>query len=181
MYGTKAHDRNRRCKESVVTIRRCLRSFLNVSKHHGYYKLPSDFYHWFTLYLSQEYLHVTYIIYEKTILVNNFCRYNSSGTTHGPLRIFSEPYANLENGHWSKPYFDCGGGDIWMVTFSAPIFGLDIANGKQTDIKFMWVYLENWIFLLETSAASYNVIWKKEKKFLHMLEQLLKREIVVFY
>jgi G protein-coupled receptor 158 len=28
-----------------------------------------------------------------------------------------------EDGHWSKPYFDCKGGDIWMMTFTVPFFG----------------------------------------------------------
>ncbi|XP_069115075.1 probable G-protein coupled receptor CG31760 [Argopecten irradians] len=30
--------------------------------------------------------------------------------------------AKLADGHWTKPYFDCGGGDIWMVTYSSPLF-----------------------------------------------------------
>ncbi|VDI74770.1 Hypothetical predicted protein [Mytilus galloprovincialis] len=38
------------------------------------------------------------------------------------------PTATLEDGLWTKPYFDCGGGDIWMVTYSSPIFSLDIAG-----------------------------------------------------
>ncbi|XP_052103612.1 probable G-protein coupled receptor 158 [Mytilus californianus] len=36
--------------------------------------------------------------------------------------------AKLEDGHWTKPYFDCGGGDIWMVTFSSPILSLDLTE-----------------------------------------------------
>lgn len=28
-----------------------------------------------------------------------------------------------EDGHWSKPYFDCGGADIWMMTYTVPFFG----------------------------------------------------------
>jgi G protein-coupled receptor 158 len=28
-----------------------------------------------------------------------------------------------EDGHWSKPYFDCRGGDIWMMTYTVPFFG----------------------------------------------------------
>ena len=27
------------------------------------------------------------------------------------------------DGHWSKPYFDCKGGDIWMMTYTVPFFG----------------------------------------------------------
>ncbi|XP_063425861.1 metabotropic glycine receptor-like [Mytilus trossulus] len=33
--------------------------------------------------------------------------------------------AKLLDGHWTMPYFDCGGGDVWMVTFSSPIFSLN--------------------------------------------------------
>ncbi len=31
----------------------------------------------------------------------------------------------VELGHavWSEPYFDAGGGDIWMVTYSLPLYG----------------------------------------------------------
>ncbi|CAG2249548.1 GPR158 [Mytilus edulis] len=29
--------------------------------------------------------------------------------------------AKLEDGHWTKPYFDCGGGDIWMSIASVDI------------------------------------------------------------
>ncbi|XP_072024107.1 probable G-protein coupled receptor CG31760 [Amphiura filiformis] len=28
----------------------------------------------------------------------------------------------IEDGYWTQPYFDCGGGDVWMVTFSMPFF-----------------------------------------------------------
>ena len=32
----------------------------------------------------------------------------------------------VEDGHWTQPYyFDCGGGGVWMVTFSVPFF-LDV-------------------------------------------------------
>lgn len=27
------------------------------------------------------------------------------------------------DGHWSKPYFDCRGGHIWMMTYTVPFFG----------------------------------------------------------
>nr|XP_006817406.1 PREDICTED: probable G-protein coupled receptor 158-like [Saccoglossus kowalevskii] len=30
---------------------------------------------------------------------------------------------NYENGHWSLPYFDCGGGNIWMMTYTVPFLG----------------------------------------------------------
>ncbi|CAH1779230.1 unnamed protein product [Owenia fusiformis] len=34
-----------------------------------------------------------------------------------------------EDGTWSKPYFDCGGGNIWMITYTLPFFGYDPDNG----------------------------------------------------
>ncbi|KAE8746256.1 hypothetical protein FOCC_FOCC006928, partial [Frankliniella occidentalis] len=33
-----------------------------------------------------------------------------------------------EDGKWSKPYYDCGGGNIWMLTYTVPFFGF--ANGS---------------------------------------------------
>ncbi|GAU95413.1 hypothetical protein RvY_07035-2 [Ramazzottius varieornatus] len=30
---------------------------------------------------------------------------------------------DYEDGHWSKPYYDCGGGNIWMMTYTVPFFG----------------------------------------------------------
>ena len=35
-----------------------------------------------------------------------------------------------KDGHWTKPYFDCGGGDIWMTTHRSPIFGRYHETGK---------------------------------------------------
>ncbi|KAL3873520.1 hypothetical protein ACJMK2_036626 [Sinanodonta woodiana] len=40
----------------------------------------------------------------------------------------TKPLALLKDGHWTYPYFDCGGGDIWMVTYSSPIFFFDQRN-----------------------------------------------------
>ena len=44
-----------------------------------------------------------------------------SGTTEDALKIL----ARRKDGVWTTPYFDCGRTNIWMVTFSAPIFGRD--------------------------------------------------------
>ncbi|XP_055379902.1 uncharacterized protein LOC129611022 [Condylostylus longicornis] len=33
-----------------------------------------------------------------------------------------------EDGRWSKPYYDCGGGNIWMLTYTVPFFGYDHEN-----------------------------------------------------
>ena len=48
-------------------------------------------------------------------------RYNDS--LHGPVVREDSIKILYEDGHWSKPYFDCGGGDIWMMTYTVPFFG----------------------------------------------------------
>lgn len=35
------------------------------------------------------------------------------------------PVAKLADGHWTNPYYDCGGGDVWMVTYSSPVLYLE--------------------------------------------------------
>ena len=58
--------------------------------------------------------------------LTKYVRYiNRSGDSLLPPTEVVQPVARLEDGHWTKPYFDCGGGNIWMVTYSSPIFGLE--------------------------------------------------------
>ncbi|KAL4234147.1 hypothetical protein ACF0H5_005800 [Mactra antiquata] len=48
-------------------------------------------------------------------------RYNE---THlAPPEIDSSITVTYEDGHWTVPYFDCGGGYIWMMTYTVPFFG----------------------------------------------------------
>ncbi|XP_071820444.1 probable G-protein coupled receptor CG31760 isoform X2 [Apostichopus japonicus] len=49
--------------------------------------------------------------------------FNSSYET---VRYGSDLLLTLDDGYWTKPYFDCGGGDVWMVTFSMPFFWSDV-------------------------------------------------------
>ncbi|KAK3918437.1 SsrA-binding protein [Frankliniella fusca] len=52
--------------------------------------------------------------------------FNSTAHTHRfPDEILAVTY---EDGKWSKPYYDCGGGNIWMLTYTVPFFGF--ANGS---------------------------------------------------
>lgn len=47
--------------------------------------------------------------------------YNESAHTE---RVRDEILSVLyEDGKWSKPYYDCGGGNIWMLTYTVPFFG----------------------------------------------------------
>ncbi|KAK3597891.1 hypothetical protein CHS0354_029475 [Potamilus streckersoni] len=45
-----------------------------------------------------------------------------------PEITVTKPVALLKDGYWTYPYFDCGGGDIWMVTYTSPIFFIDRQN-----------------------------------------------------
>ena len=47
-------------------------------------------------------------------------RYNQ--TMHSGKENDTVVTVDYEDGHWSLPYFDCGGGDIWMMTYTVPFF-----------------------------------------------------------
>ncbi|KAK0061835.1 G-protein coupled receptor, partial [Biomphalaria pfeifferi] len=48
-------------------------------------------------------------------------RYNA--TNLSPPEEDSTITVTYNDGHWSDPYFDCGGGNIWMMTYTVPFFG----------------------------------------------------------
>ena len=50
-------------------------------------------------------------------------RYNGNQTHQGPYEVESAITSTYDDGHWSKPYFDCGGAWIWMLTYTVPFFG----------------------------------------------------------
>ena len=43
-------------------------------------------------------------------------------STADSLRNVSLPIVEYKDGFWTRPYFDCFGGEIWMITFLAPFF-----------------------------------------------------------
>ncbi|VVC24723.1 GPCR family 3, C-terminal,GPCR, family 3 [Cinara cedri] len=52
-----------------------------------------------------------------------FNSYTWNDTAHSkriPDEVLTVTY---EDGKWSKPYYDCGGGNIWMLTYTVPFFG----------------------------------------------------------
>ncbi|KAF6216618.1 hypothetical protein GE061_000962 [Apolygus lucorum] len=58
-------------------------------------------------------------------------RYNSyafNDTAHTERESDEILSVGYEDGKWSKPYYDCGGGNIWMLTYTVPFFGY--ANGS---------------------------------------------------
>ena len=53
----------------------------------------------------------------------------SNGTSyHGEVINDTMTLVNYDDGLWSTPYFDCGGGNIWMMTYTVPFFCL--SNGS---------------------------------------------------
>ncbi|KAL5009384.1 hypothetical protein ScPMuIL_014965, partial [Solemya velum] len=46
----------------------------------------------------------------------------------------NQPLAALDDGYWTQPYYDCGGGNIWMVTYVSPFFAYD-HDKKQVQFK----------------------------------------------
>ncbi|CAG7818494.1 unnamed protein product [Allacma fusca] len=51
---------------------------------------------------------------------NSYAYNESTHTERVEDEILNVTY---EDGKWSKPYFDCGGGNIWMMTYTVPFFG----------------------------------------------------------
>ncbi|XP_075215096.1 putative G-protein coupled receptor CG31760 [Lycorma delicatula] len=51
---------------------------------------------------------------------NTYTWNETAHTERVPDEILSVTY---EDGKWSKPYYDCGGGNIWMLTYTVPFFG----------------------------------------------------------
>ncbi|XP_077982612.1 putative G-protein coupled receptor CG31760 isoform X2 [Glandiceps talaboti] len=59
--------------------------------------------------------------YNQTIGLTTL-RHNS--TAFGLTERDESVLVGYENGHWSLPYFDCGGGNIWMMTYTVPFLGV---------------------------------------------------------
>lgn len=69
------------------------------------------------------------------VCLKGFIAFTYNDTTYKswvPDEILSVKY---EDGKWSKPYYDCGGGNIWMLTYTVPFFGY-----KNGSYYFMWVF-----------------------------------------
>ncbi|XP_013396833.1 probable G-protein coupled receptor 158 [Lingula anatina] len=46
-------------------------------------------------------------------------------TAHYDPEVDESLLVSYEDGHWSRPYFDCMGADIWMITYTVPFFGYE--------------------------------------------------------
>ncbi|XP_065077208.1 uncharacterized protein LOC135700600 [Ochlerotatus camptorhynchus] len=61
------------------------------------------------------------VIRENEQYIKSFHIYTNN-TIRQSDEILSVKY---EDGRWSKPYYDCGGGNIWMLTYTVPFFGYE--------------------------------------------------------
>ena len=57
-----------------------------------------------------------------------------------------------EDGEWHKPYYDCGGGNIWMMTYTVPFFGYDHVNNE-----YYFKYAINLLFYLPSFHFSHII------------------------
>ncbi|XP_069187445.1 uncharacterized protein [Procambarus clarkii] len=58
-----------------------------------------------------------------THLTKGYHTYTHNSTAHTEREEEEILSVTYEDGRWSKPYFDCGGGNIWMMTYTVPFFG----------------------------------------------------------
>lgn len=60
---------------------------------------------------------------ERFSLVSGLHSYPLNESTHTVREADEILTVKYEDGKWSKPYYDCGGGNIWMLTYTVPFFG----------------------------------------------------------
>ena len=71
-----------------------------------------------------KYLSVVQIL-ACTIYGHRGCRDGRIRMTINLGYIRKRPHKLFQDGEWHKPYYDCGGGNIWMMTYTVPFFGYD--------------------------------------------------------
>ncbi|KAG1680652.1 putative G-protein coupled receptor 158 [Nymphon striatum] len=63
-------------------------------------------------------------------MFNIFLGYNKprKGDGYGEMVVDEILKLTYEDGEWSQPYYDCGGGNVWMMSYMVPFFGYE--NGS---------------------------------------------------
>ena len=84
-------------------------------------------------------------------LLSGYHTYTHNATAHTTRSTDKILTVKYEDGAWTKPYYDCGGGNIWMMTYTVPFFGFE--NGQYF---FKWV---PFIFLLKLWANIKNLFY----------------------
>ncbi|XP_038070270.1 probable G-protein coupled receptor CG31760 [Patiria miniata] len=66
---------------------------------------------------STDWFYIPFLNFQNESFSPNYTFHRSlSGNATSMARL------GLSDGYWTKPYFDCGGGNVWMVTFSMPFY-----------------------------------------------------------
>ncbi|CAH1791074.1 unnamed protein product [Owenia fusiformis] len=97
------------------------------------YSYKDEFVHAFDLSLSYDYMdngtewyHTLRVKdWSNSPLTKDKVKYRLNSTHHAIEIDFVQPTVDIADGHWTYPYYDCGGGNIWMVTYSSPILMVD--------------------------------------------------------
>ncbi|XKL66791.1 hypothetical protein PGB90_010211 [Kerria lacca] len=63
------------------------------------------------------------VIKKKKSFSYGYNTYTWNETSHTEKEEDEILSVTYEDGRWSKPYYDCGGGNIWMLTYTVPFFG----------------------------------------------------------
>ncbi|KAJ2948009.1 hypothetical protein O0L34_g9801 [Tuta absoluta] len=83
------------------------------------YKYLSNTSEWF--YIARK--NAERVIRNHNQFVKGFHTYTYNDTAHTARESDEILVVTYEDGKWSKPYYDCGGGNIWMLTYTVPFFG----------------------------------------------------------
>ena len=67
----------------------------------------------------------TYTVRTPISFDSGYHSYTFNATTHTHREKDEILTVRYEDGTWSKPYYDCGGGNIWMMTYTVPFFGFE--------------------------------------------------------
>lgn len=68
---------------------------------------------------------------------------------HGETINDTSVMVRYDDGNWSTPYYDCGGGDIWMMTYTVPFFGFK-------DGVFKFKYVDLFIYIIKHIDITLN-------------------------
>lgn len=68
------------------------------------------------------------------------------GDYYGDTEVEEILAVTYEDGEWSQPYYDCGGGNVWMMSYMVPFFGYH--NGS-----YHFKYVSNAIFYFKINKT----------------------------
>ncbi|XP_041353707.1 probable G-protein coupled receptor CG31760 isoform X2 [Gigantopelta aegis] len=74
--------------------------------------------------------------FSKVPIIEDIITFNPADPSQANIS-FRQPIVSYEDGQWTLPYFNCGGGDIWIVSYTLPILaispsGLPVCQGVLT-------------------------------------------------